>query len=287
MFRRCVQSTRVGFTLLELLVVIAIIAILVGLLLPAIQKTRDAALRIQSMNNQKQLLLAVHQFADNRNGRLPTIDGSATSPNRQMGFFPALFPFIEEGNRLLNNAVPPGTPLTRIVVSVLVSPADPTENPKNLFPTSYAINAQAFYHAPRMPTTFSDGTSNSIALAEHYQYCRETDFSFVLGPLFAEVFRPPSFADNGPNVPSYPFAAWDNYPITTGIPPTSTSFLPGTFQVAPTQKNCDHRYPQTPHSGGMIVALADGSVRVISASISSGAFWGMVTPKGGEILPVE
>lgn len=204
-----------------------------------------------------------------------------------MGFFPALFPYIEEGNRLLKNPVPPGTPLIRIVLSVLVSPADPTQNPKNLFPTSYAINAQAFYHAPRMPTTFGDGTSNSIALAEHYQFCRETDFTFVLGPLFAEVIRPPSFADNGPNAPTFPFAAWDNYPITTGNPPTTTGSLPGTFQVAPTQQGCDHRYPQTPHPGGMIVALADGSGRIMTRSVSSEVFWGLVTPNGGEILSVD
>jgi prepilin-type N-terminal cleavage/methylation domain-containing protein len=291
--RTCARRSRFAFTILELLVVIAILAILVALLVPAVQRVRAEAIRVDSMNRLKQISIAAHNFASDHQGRLPPYDVVQTSENSATGktSFWHILPYVEEGGQWLGAVS--GGQTTLPPVLLYVSPADPTVGGSgNPFPASYAWNAQIFFNQPNLDTTFRDGTSQTIILAEHYSTscgppAKLANFLWNMAPYVGYGIRPATFAHNGPGVPGYPIYTMDDYPLTVGNPPTSQGAFPGTFQVAPAAADCDFRFAQTPHTNGMLAAFADGGVRTLSPSISEAVFWGAVTPAGGEVIAAD
>ncbi len=339
---RCRPPTRrAAFTLIELLVVIAIIAILIGLLVPAVQKVREAAHRIKCSNNLKQITLAAHNCNDTQ-GRLPPQAGYNFAGAYYAPLFFHLLPYIEQdtvwkmamwmdpgapvGQARPNSAFNIGiiwptwdsvntgdnTWLRQTRIPVYQCPSDPSlDNGLDWQPgdASYAGNFQVFGGAEntnsnsnwdgnaRIPATFQDGTSNTILFAEKYARC-EGGNSRNGGTWWMRGIYHGIQSFTGTNSPgsddSYPgdrfSAVFAGGVAHEGSPTTRwKTGIASKFQVQP--KNflshtgqCDKQLASSGHSGGINVALGDGSIRFLSQSISAATWWAACTPAGGEAL---
>lgn len=285
------MARRVAFTLLELIITITVIAILVGLVMVAVQNSRMSALEIECMNRQKQLVLATANFASSNKGILPPLTARVSLGDGWIGqvdLIDAIMPFhdqIQLGEKETGRGK-----FTHREISAFACSLDPTiASARHVQRTSYAANAQIFETPMRLPADFRDGVSQTILFAEHYaDDCNGVNFAWRNVSSVKDKNHRATFADDGPkmsreHVDGISFG--DVYPVTQGLPPRTTGSVPGlTFQVRPTIAGCDPRIPQTGHSGGMAVALADCSVRVIASSISPATFWSLVTPAGEEVI---
>jgi prepilin-type N-terminal cleavage/methylation domain-containing protein len=281
---RLSATARRGFTLIELLVVIAIIAILIGLLLPAVQKVREAAARIQCSNNLKQLGTAMHNYASTYDSQLPALTSSTGAPqygNYQGGILITLLPFIEQSNLYQLAIANPGDtwdPVRTTPVKTYQCPADPTlsngwsaNQVGGWMGSSYSANFQLFgavraggnadapqYNIGNIP----DGTSNTIAFGEQY-----------------------AANYNGGNLWAYPGIdwSWQWTPVIANTRTLGGNAL-GVPQFRPTQAQADKTLAQSGHTGQVLVLLADGSVRGVTAGVSQLTWQYALTPDDGNPL---
>jgi prepilin-type N-terminal cleavage/methylation domain-containing protein/prepilin-type processing-associated H-X9-DG protein len=277
------MQPRKGFTLIELLVVVAIIGVLIALLLPAVQKVREAANRIKCANNLKQLGIATHLFHDT-NGMLPAAglnyfpnvaNASQVQDNAYGTAFFHLLPNIEQENlyRATYGEDPNfpgvfryygGTPsiCDNQPIALFICPSDwlNIAVAEHLSLGSYAANTLAFgYHdgqddgKNRIPASFPKGVSNTILWTEHYAKCRD---SRTGPPPFLGKDLKNMFWNQKDTAQLTDYAMFQVQPIYDPVTPNTDPLT-----------TCIWKRAQTTHPGGINVCLADGSVRFVSAGI--------------------
>jgi prepilin-type N-terminal cleavage/methylation domain-containing protein len=300
------RRNRPAFTLIELLVVIAIIGVLIFLLLPAVQKVRETSNRAKCMNNTKQLLLAIHAYADTTAGSLPTMSSVAEYPKFVPTFHVYLLPYLEQSNmyNLLRSNSISGNYIWLFVtqvagftppsgqyyadafgtVPVFYCPSDKkvgTSSWRYSY-TNYGANCKLFgavqspggagyqgYHSRFAIGNIPDGTSNTVFLAEMYalQTC---NWVMPMTYSYYGALQMPAF---GCPIP----AAW--------LPSWNTLTDPYAYQPPKTDSNSWNFYrPWSPHPGVAVTGVGDGSVRTVSGKISSATWLNAITPDDGAAL---
>jgi prepilin-type N-terminal cleavage/methylation domain-containing protein/prepilin-type processing-associated H-X9-DG protein len=311
-----VPRPRTGFTLIELLVVIAIIAILIGLLLPAVQKVRAAAARMQCQNNLKQLGLACHNFADVNQG-LPPSYTYASAANSAWAV--RILPYLEQDNLFKqydltkgskdatpNGSGPSNAQLVQTILTVFICPSTPSRGvyyavppvwpgyppsppyyaaPADYGPAASVANNLAGYLG--WPTTANrNGPFKPDANTKLLDITDGTSNTILLPEIAGKYKLFQTRGDTGQNLSLNNGGAGGWGDPTTGGNSLRGSDATGATQPGPCGINCSNDLGYYSfHSGGINAAFCDGSVRFVQAGIDINTLAGITTLANGEVAP--
>jgi prepilin-type N-terminal cleavage/methylation domain-containing protein/prepilin-type processing-associated H-X9-DG protein len=305
------KDRRRAFTLIELLVVIAIIAVLIGLLLPAVQKVREAANRSKCTNNLKQIGLGLHNYHDVNlkfpSGYLDSGNGIWTPDSNESTWITHLLPFIEQDGlyRMINFSAPfgldgPNDPIMSAFLQLYKCPSDLEVDivggdwGKHWARGNYAGNNGI---GPMLSITNRPYTpERSVKVPGVFMINSKTRIADIPDgtsqtAMVSELIKSPGEDWRGvmhyPEGPLYQHNNTPNSPLPDEFRKQFCLSIPeapciGTYSSYDTRKVI--LSARSRHPGGVNLLLADGSVRFITNSINLSTWQALSSPRGGEVV---